>query len=220
MIDDLNTVQQKPAIRLRNGMWIPAFDHKPEAAYNTLRAGLPALESTISICEHHRTVFQAGGNIGMWPLRLSRAFKRVYTFEPVPATFRCLERNTRHATNILRFRSALGADHGVIRMRPSVSSGTWRVDGGEEGVFEVPLTTIDSAQCDDVDAIILDVEGYEVEALRGAARTIERCHPVIHVEELPRAQEAIRAHMRSIGYRMAREHNRDRVYEWEGSSWR
>jgi len=219
MTDDINEVMRKPEIRLRNGMWIPAFDHKPEAAYRSLQSGMPDLETTINMCERKRTVFQAGGNIGLWPIRLARSFNKVFTFEPVPATFRCLERNTRGVSNIFKFPSALGAEQVVLKMRPSVSAGSWRVDT-KEGTFEVPQTTIDSAQRADVDVIILDIEGYEVEALKGAAKTIERCKPLIHVEELPRAQEAIRAHMRSIGYRLARDYHRDRVYEWEGTSWR
>jgi hypothetical protein len=35
----------------------------------------------------------------------------------------------------------------------------------------------------DVDLIILDVEGCELRTLMGAGRTIERCKPVIMVEE-------------------------------------
>jgi hypothetical protein len=47
---------------------------------------------------------------------------------------------------------------------------------------------------------VLDIEGYEVEALKGAAGTIERCRPIIHLEEWARSKAAIRQHMVELNY--------------------
>lgn len=211
-----NIAQQKPAIRVRNGMYWPSFDHNPEGGYKELMKGIGAVDVLLSLSDRKRVVFQAGGHVGLWPMRLARAFKTVYTFEPTPATFRCLERNTVNVKNIVKLRSALGPKVGVAKMRPTQSVGTWRVDDAE-GYFEVPQTTIDAAQCSEVDAIVLDIEGFEVEALKGAVATIERCRPIILVEELPRATNAIRAHMRDLGYTLLREFGRDRIYEYVGN---
>ena len=206
---------RRPDIRLRDGVWWPAFDHKPLNGLAEIEKGLPALDITVDLCTNKRTAFQAGGNVGLWAKRLARSFDRVYTFEPNEASYRCLVRNTTGIANIERFRSALGEEIGTALMRPSVSAGTWRVD--ENGTYEVPVTTIDSAGCNDVDAIVLDVEGHEVAVLKGAAQTIERCHPIIHVEELERSRDAIQRHLHALGYRMIREYGRDRIYEYARS---
>lgn len=56
--------------------------------------------------------------------------------------------------------------------------------------------------CTDVGLIKFDVEGHEIEALRGAAETIRRCQPVIQVEvdrnHLPAILDAIRE--TGVGY--------------------
>lgn len=48
--------------------------------------------------------------------------------------------------------------------------------------IEVPTRTIDSLGLDELDFVKLDVEGHELEALRGAVDTIGRCRPVVLVE--------------------------------------
>jgi hypothetical protein len=46
----------------------------------------------------------------------------------------------------------------------------------------------------------LDIEGYEAEALVGAAQTIKRFRPILHLEVLPRSREAIEAKVAEFGY--------------------
>jgi FkbM family methyltransferase len=160
----------------------------------------------------------------------------VFTFEPEPASFRALTKNTYTTRNITAFHSALGSITGYARMRPTMTAGTWRVANEEtidpertehirqvgpwaldkDGKVEVVMTTIDDANPIHCDAIVLDVEGHEVEVLKGAAKTIAKHHPIIHVEELPRSAEDIRWHMQSLNYRLAREHGADRIYEYKG----
>jgi FkbM family methyltransferase len=203
------------------GLRWPKYDHNPTKNLAFVRKGIQALEITIELCNKKRTVFQAGGHVGMWPLRLARSFERVYTFEPEPALYKCLVTNTRNYSNIITLRSALGHDLQPVRLRPSRSAGTWRVESGPEGTVEVPQTTIDAACRNDVDCIILDIEGYEVNALRGAAETIARCRPIIHVELLPRSKEAIERHLAGLGYKVYREYGNDRIYEpGEATPWR
>jgi FkbM family methyltransferase len=55
-------------------------------------------------------------------------------------------------------------------------------DEGESIRVEVPVRTIDSYELSNVQVIKMDVEGREVSAIEGAAKTFARCRPVLLVE--------------------------------------
>lgn len=163
----------------------------PESDKNRLqrcfRDGPGDLDSALPMLMPHlkdrRTVVQAGGCVGIWPLRLSMFFQTVRTFEPDPINFRCLEANTHHLKNVIATHGALGEREKKVglEVRNPANPGTFFVN--ECG--EIPMTTIDSLHIEDLDLVYLDVEGYEVQVLRGAAATISRCRPVIGVEDYP-----------------------------------
>ena len=113
-------------------------------------------------------------------MALAQHFGHVYTFEPEPTNFKCLWENVSSRPNVSAFQEALGDRHGYVGMtRPKVGAGLWLVDGDGD----IPMTTIDDAVGDiPIDAIVLDVEGMEVMALRGAERTIAKHHPLLWFE--------------------------------------
>lgn len=201
------------AFRKDFGLWWPDYDHKPEACHARVTRRVRDMDYAIGLRgrAQRRLAIQAGGHAGVWPSYLAKVFDRVYTFEPEPALFRCLCRNTnRNGRRIIPAQMALGASIGTVRMRPHVSAGSWRVT--DDGTVAVQQVTIDSLQFSACDLIVLDVEGYEVEALKGAHYTIAAYQPVLHVEELDRSKDAIRDHMKSIGYKLVKEINNDAVY--------
>jgi len=53
-----------------------------------------------------------------------------------------------------------------------------------------------------VSVIQLDVEQFEQQALAGAMRTIQRCRPILILENLP-DENWLAEHILSMGYRMA-----------------
>jgi hypothetical protein len=57
--------------------------------------------------------------------------------------------------------------------------GAMQIEEAQEGI---PMVTIDSLGVD-CDLIQLDVEGFEENALKGAYQTIQRCKPVIIIEQ-------------------------------------
>jgi len=99
-------------------------------------------------------------------------------------------------------------------MRPHKSAGSWAIDP-IEGTVPVYLTTIDMLGLKSCDAIILDVEGWEVEALDGGAKTIAAFRPIIHVEELPDAKSKIQAYMKLLHYRPVAAVHKDVIYKPE-----
>lgn len=139
------------------------------------------LEAVYPLCRSFRVAVQAGGNCGIWPAALGKKFERVYTFEPDPMNFRCLCANA-PAENIIKFNAALGYRHEMIDLvRQPDNCGAHSVARDAKG--GLPTLCIDDLSLRECDLIYLDIEGYEFRALRGALATIERCHPVIVVED-------------------------------------
>ena len=144
-----------------------------------------------------RAVAQAGGCAGLWPLALSNYFERVYTFEPVPINFRYLLANVATAPNVEAFEYALGETRKSVGMsRPKAKAGLWRVDGDGD----IPMVPLDEVLGEaPVDAIVLDVEGSEVDVLRGAERLIATHRPLLWFEFMSNT-EAIEAFLAEHGY--------------------
>jgi FkbM family methyltransferase len=140
----------------------------------------------------NRTVVQAGGCAGFWPLSLSYMFDHVYTFEPDSANFECLRHNIQYRPNITAFHGALSDTQRLIGLtRPRLGAESWRVDEEKlgaglwkvEGVGDIQAVTLDTHLIDvPVDALVLDIEGHEPQALRGAERTIMKYRPLIWME--------------------------------------
>lgn len=147
--------------------------------------------------ERKRTCLQAGGALGMYPILLSRIFDAVITFEPSQESYDYLVKNTKNYQNIFTYNLALGSTDGhaelVQRSKENVGMNEIRVS--ESG--QIKITTLDSFNFNNVDLIWLDIEGYELEALKGAEKTIKKFKPVIGVE---RANYDIEQLLSSYGY--------------------
>lgn len=195
--------------------WWPLYDHAPVKCMEFVRHGLPAVDVVADLCKRRRECVQAGGHAGFWPMALAQRFDRVHTFEPEHCLFECLVRNIGPAAaKITAHRKGLGASEGFVRFKSHVSAGSWRVD--PEGKHIIPIVTIDSLALKHCDAILLDIEGYEVHALDGAVDTIERCRPVILVELLPRSRAEIDEWLQTNQYRPAARYGRDGIYTYRG----
>lgn len=170
----------------------PDFTYPHEKLATAARAA----QSIAGLASGHRGVVQAGGCSGMWPLALAPYFERVYTFEPEPMNVQCLRANVADARNISASACAVGDRRASVGLtRPKVQAGLWRVDGDGD----IPMVRLDDVVDDAVDAIVLDVEGFEVQALRGAERLIAEHRPLLWFEFLHHI-EAIEAFLAAHGY--------------------
>lgn len=174
------------------------------------RKELPVVELVLQHVERKRVVVQAGGNLGIFPKYLAQQFDVVYTFEPEPELFEMMVYNASEK-NIVKFQAALGYKRELVKM----SRQRRQNDGGNshEGITHVsgpgiiPTICIDDLALPVCDLLYLDVEGYELFALRGARETIERCRPVIACEINKSLDhmgticaEDVRACIRVLGY--------------------
>jgi FkbM family methyltransferase len=139
------------------------------------------IERSLAICRGRRVAVDAGAHVGFWSYYLALAFTRVHAFEPNELFAQCFERNVR-AKHVSLHRVALGETEGSVSLQVDAqNTGATHVKPGVGG--EVPLRRLDTYRLDEVDFLKIDVEGYERQVLEGARETLERCHPVVIVEQ-------------------------------------
>ena len=148
-----------------------------------------------------------GANIGCISQALAFSGHTVIAFEPQPEIFALLDENTRgYHTPVKTYNCAVGSSAGVATM-PKVhysSKGNFGGLGiGDKSIYgniEVPVITIDSLGID-CGFMKIDVEGYEIEVLRGAMETILRCRPVLYIEDdRPNNSQTLRSLIKSLDY--------------------
>jgi len=160
------------------GHWTPKGSEK---AWNRYWKRTTDMDLAIGLCLHRRTVVQAGGNIGAWPVYLAKKkFTSVLTFEPEAVNHACLVKNIAPFPQIHAFHAALGATAGTVKLKVCESIGSHHLVM-EKG--DTVMTTIDQLGLDDLDLIVADVEGAELLLIQGALGTIARCKPIIQLED-------------------------------------
>ena len=191
-------------------MWWPKFDHKPDGNHHMIMSGINAIDEVIKHCKNFDVCVQAGGHLGYWPNKLAETFRTVYTFEPDPIVYQCLEKNIKNAF-ILAHNCALGEDKKTIPMRRGSSAGSTRYElGGKIQIIQIAIDDLNLSQCN---AILLDIEGYEINALRGAAETIKQFSPVILVEELAANKAILHEYLQSLNYKQIAAIGKDGIWK-------
>jgi FkbM family methyltransferase len=143
------------------------------------------------IIHNGETIVEAGANFGAHTVELSRLVGRagtVHAFEPQRLVFQTLCANLalNSCANVFAHQAAVGVEVGEILV-PAIPPERGANFGGVTltGVTageRVPLRTIDGLGLAACHAMKVDVEGMEVEALRGAADTIRAHRPLLYVE--------------------------------------
>lgn len=156
----------------------PAYDRK----LKLVESQVADLDAALRHVKRFDCVVQAGGAYGLWPLALADRFNTVYTFEPDCHNFPLLAENTAERVNVIRWQAALGSQAGLVAVKrddaESDNAGAGYVVAGGK----VPVVALDTLALPALDFLCLDVEGYELEALLGAMRTLRAYRPVVMLE--------------------------------------
>src|SRR4029077_1382669 len=91
---------------------------------------------------------------------------------------------------------------GSLELRPSATTEFigQAIDYSDEKMVPVQRITLDSLQLSRVDLIKIDIEGMEMEALEGARQLIEKCHPILLIEQIKTVRERLRAWIQERDY--------------------
>ena len=169
----------------------------------------------------HRVLIQAGGNVGFYVKKYSEIFDKVYTFEPEPLSFFCLNLNVT-SPNVYKYQACLGDTHTCVNVYNTCDT---LGHGGSHvvGPGVIPTLLIDDLNLEICDLIHLDIEGYEKKALLGGIETIKRCKPVIALENYAPWMarygtnlDEIEGLLTSIEYHFVGEVQGDRIYQPNG----
>lgn len=158
---------------------------------------------------------QAGGHIGIYPRKLAAHFEHVYTFEPDWENFVCLALNAA-LPNVYAMRAALGESSRGAALIPGKNSGGHQI-AATSG--PVPILRIDDIAIERCDAIFLDLEGYEIPAIRGAEATLVKFRPLLVLEENKKAHRLgyepgdLEAFLGNLNYRVVDRVGEDIVFE-------
>ena len=179
-------------------MACPPGDHRV-APLETLNFGEYEREETamiLALAAPARCILDIGANMGWYALQLARANPActVHAFEPIPSSFRFLQRNIalNRLPNIHAHQVAMGRAPGRIPFYfyPEGSGNASAANLAERTdaeVIECPVERVDDVVRSlrlDVDFIKCDVEGAELLVFEGAQDTLAARQPVIFTEML------------------------------------
>ncbi len=192
-----------------HGWWLPDDEihigHYLDATNSDIYQPNHQHES-VKRCSQFRTALDIGAHVGLWARGLTEKFETVIAFEPCDEFSQLLEHNAPKVKTIHRV--ALGDKEGSVKMviAPD-NTGSTHVERGADGV--TPMLPLDHFQLTDVDFVKIDVEGFELEVIRGGFDTFKNNSPVVIVEQKDRYaipeqgnHAAVRFLMRELRYRL------------------
>jgi FkbM family methyltransferase len=174
---------KQPAMRMFPSLWVRwRLMHRPRSAefeVNLLKSFINSNDTTIDV----------GANIGLYTRALAKLSSKVHAFEPSKTIADILRRTT--PQNVVVHEMALSDSDGDAELRIPRNAGQLTYSlasiepavGGEDTVtMRVRRGRLDSVVHDHVSFVKIDVEGHEINVLKGSLGLIERCRPAFLVE--------------------------------------
>jgi FkbM family methyltransferase len=162
-----------------------------------------------------------GANFGCFSFAMRKFCQEVHAFEPQRIIHNMMAGSIalNGWLNVYAYNIALGDFNGEIELpqfdyNKSLSFGS--IEFGKEQnerveqqrshhkgrVEYVELRRLDFYEFPRVDVLKIDAEGMEIDVLRGAIATIDRCRPIMMVEHLKSPKEALHAALHGLGYKV------------------
>jgi len=188
-------------------------------------------QAALALCDGNRHAIDIGANIGLWARDFCEYFDHVTLFEPDELNRQCLTENLKHHHNktihpyglysSAKSTTLFGGDHTCGNKAISKEAIQELSDDKSDYIVETQceLKVLDEYNLQEVDLMKLDTQGSELEILKGALDTIQRCGPTICVEittkneQQKREAQVVYDFFDSIGYHLAGGIKKDKVFK-------
>lgn len=187
--EEIGTLPVQPIRKLPSGIWVLEGDTviSEQIAQHGRLDFDPILPHILAHIRPGDTVVDAGAFVGDHTVAYSNAVGPkgiVYAYEPNPLAFECLRHNTKGLGNVYSFNFALGDTAGEMCLVREFSHASGYIAKNSEHTYmaNVPVKPMDGAAFGKIDLIKLDVEGYELNVLKGAEKIINKFHPKLVIE--------------------------------------
>ena len=175
-----------PAISLVRGIGNRVYEHAfpvYRLCYRAFKAYADRAERRLlrSVLSAGAVVVDAGANIGIYSQFLSRCVGPtgvVHSFEPSPENFERLQSAKRKLANVRLSQAAVGECSGKAELylsdKLNVDHRTYATEGDSRRAVPIDVIALDDyfKPGQRVDLIKMDIQGYELHALRGANRVL------------------------------------------------
>jgi FkbM family methyltransferase len=199
-----------------NGFWVPSND----VHLNDWKQGKPFTQNKcllkfLDYCKTQnkkfKTVIDVGAWCGTWAKALEPFAKKVIAFEPDKVHFECLQKNC--TINCDCRNEAVGSENQNVSLTENDFTQAKRVDS----TGNIRMVTIDSFDYKDVDLIKIDVEGYEMEVLKGAEKTLQSTKYLMielnnNTKKYGSSNNDIEKYINNIGFKLLIDHWPDKVF--------
>ena len=134
-----------------------------------------------------KTCCDIGANIGVHARYFAEIFSQVHAFEAHPRVYKLLEFNTETINNITHYQIGLGSKISSMKLssnQHNLGGSSFRYDQGSGVYYDVNVDMLDNfiTEIGDVGLLKIDVEGMELDVIKGASKIIKNCRPLILFE--------------------------------------
>lgn len=140
-------------------------------------------------------VIEVGANVGIHSVSMAKSLaevgRQLVLFEPQPFIFQnlCANLALNGLSNVVAWPFACGAEEGIVYFTPpdyrdsGNFGGVSMVTEGNPEAVAVPCVCLDRViGNEDVSLLKIDVEGFELDVLKGAVNLLQRARPLVYVE--------------------------------------
>ncbi len=199
-----------------NGFWVPSNDihieqWKSGQPFTQNKCLLKFLDYCNSQSKQFKTVVDIGAWCGTWTKAIEPYAKQVIAFEPDTTHFECLERNC--TINCTPRKQAVGDSEKFVSLSDDNFTQAKRV----ENKGHIKMVALDNLDLKDVNLIKIDVEGYEMQVLKGAEKLIQTVDYIMielnnNTKKYGSSNAEVERYLLTAGFRELMSHWPDKVY--------